>query len=209
MQVSRSKNPDVDYYIKTDYYPYTESKEVIKQLDHWWEHPMRTVKEANREKISNYSLDPSLSNSLGYSFQNKLQDGSFSFVYDKNDEVIIYAGLLVTGKDSYCHRITTNPYLFQTQNGLASATIFPHQIKQAYDMGLDTFNITFDEHRYMLYRWWRDRLWEKGGYGFKYPDSGALISNFEFRGKQTLFYTEQYVCTLDLKREDIHEFFKF
>lgn len=197
------------YYIKTDYYPYNEAKEVIKSLEHWWNHPTRNIKEANKEKITNYSLDPSFTNGLGYSFEHKLKEGSFSFVYDENDEVIVYAGLLVSGKDSYCHRITTNPDLFKNQNGLASATIFPYHIKQAHDMGLDTFSITFDDHRYGLYRWWRDRGWEKGGYNFKYPDSGALISNFEFRGKQTLFYTEQYVCTLDLKRPDIETFFKF
>ena len=32
MEITHSKNPKLDYYIKTDYYPYTESKEIIKSL---------------------------------------------------------------------------------------------------------------------------------------------------------------------------------
>lgn len=210
MEISHSKNPKLDYYIKTDYYPYTESKEIIKSLAHWWNHPMRSIKDVDREKSSNYDLDSTLPNSLGYSFEHKLQNGSFSFVYDSNHEIILYGGLLVDGKDCYIHRLTSNPELFRNQVGMVGATIIPHQIKQAYDMGLDTYNITFDEHRYFVYRWWRDRLWEKDSkYGFKYPESGEMISKFDFRGKQTLFYTEQYLLTLDLKRPDINDFFTF
>jgi hypothetical protein len=210
MQISYGKNPDIEYYMKTDLYPYIEAKEIVKSLEHWWDHPKRNVKEANREKISNYSLDTDLPNSLGYSFEHKLQNGSFSFLYNKDNEVMIYGGLLVDGKDSYLHRLTANPELFQNNFGLAGATIIPHHIKQAYDMGLDTYNITFNDHRYFIYRWWRDKLWEKGStYGFKYPETGALLSKFEFKGKQNVFYTEQYICTLDLKRPDIQDFFTF
>jgi hypothetical protein len=209
MEITHSKNPNFEFYIKTDYYPYTESKEIIKTLDYWWEHPTRNIKDIDIEKGTNYSLDSSQPNTLGYSFENKLQNGSFSFVYNNRDEIILYSGLLVVGKDSYVHRLTSNPYLYQEYLGIGGGTIVPFQAKESYDMGLDTYNITFDEHRYVMYKWHRDRLWEKRSLGFKYPECGKVMSNFEFKGKQTLFHTEQYVCTLDLKRPDVNDFFVF
>jgi hypothetical protein len=70
-----------DYYIKVDTYPYTESRELVKTLDHWWNHKARQHRYSDSR--SNYSVDSDEPHTLNYSFKEKLKDGNFSFLLKK------------------------------------------------------------------------------------------------------------------------------
>jgi hypothetical protein len=195
------------YSIKTEEYPFTESKKILETLTNWWEHPSRNTK--NIDKISNYHLDQVEENSLGSSMENRLRDGKFSFLY-YGDEVIAYSGLLVHDGKGYCHRLATSPFGGHKHRGTGARIIVPYLIKVAHEMGLSHFRLTFNSHRNRQYQMWKNRTWEQSSIDNMRNNPGnEIISRFNFIGEQFIFRQVQSICELDLSRPDITEFFKF
>lgn len=192
-----------NYIIKTDVYPYTEAREIVKSVEWWWDHESRSIKNENNYN-SNYALDPNLRNSLEKSFMTRLHGGNFSFLYYK-DELLLYAGLRVDEENNaWAHRAASNPVTGKHHVGMATAIMIPYQIKCAYEMGCNSFCMSFNEKRYKWYEWFKDKHYLRGKVNVQGGEE--LVSKFEFLGKHIIFETEQYLCKLDLKREDIHEF---
>lgn len=198
MQINYCSLPD--YCIKTDYFPFDESKEIIAKLD-WWEHENRT--NTVRHKPSNYSLDTSLINSLGTSFQERLNNGCFSFLYFK-DEIVAYCGLRIDREDGYIHRFASSPKNHLNHLGIVSRTIIPLHIVIAKYKGCKTYSITFNQERVKFIKWWKDGHYAKSKF-VKVKGGGELVSKFEFKGIQKIYGIDQHVMTLDLSRPDLEE----
>lgn len=198
MQINTCSLPE--YIIKTDYFPYTESKEIISKLD-WWEHKNR--KNTERHKPSNYSLDTNLVNSLGTSFRDRLYNGCFSFLYFK-DEIVAYCGLRIDQEDGYIHRFASSPKEHLNHLGIVSRTIIPSHIIIAKSKGCNTYSITFNQERVKFIKWWKEGHYSKSKF-IKIQGGGELISQFEFKGIQNIYGIDQHVITLDLTRPDLEE----
>lgn len=194
-----------EFVVKTDYYPYTQSKKIISKLGHWWEHDARK----DDVRKDNYSLDPSLPNSVGNSFERKLVDGNFSFVYFKK-ELFAFAGFQVVGNEAWFHRYTNSPFNDSSKTGAGSSALLPLHIKWAKEKNLDFYKMGFNQHNYAMYR-----IAEKGlkpNLDIKEHNLAVgveLMSKFDFLGKQVVNYTEQWVMSLDLNRPDIDDFMLF
>ena len=192
--VTLSKYPG--YTIKTDYFPYDETREIIKGVDYWWTHETRS-----KHKASNYQLDPSLINSIETSLTMRLHSGNFSFVYYK-EQVFLFGGLKINQHhEAWIHRAATHPVLGKQHIGANSAILMPHQAKVAYERGCKSYNISFNEHNLKFYTYYK----EKHYYKRRNPITGGekFMDAFEYLGKQHLYEQEQYVARLDLTRHDI------
>jgi hypothetical protein len=194
-----------EFVVKTDYYPYTQSKKIISQLGHWWEHDSRK----DDVRKDNYSLDPSLPNSVGNSFERKLVDGNFSFIYHKK-EIFSFVGFQVVGDSAWCHRFTNNPNNYFSNTGASTSAFLPLHIKWAREKNLEFYKLSFNEHNYRIYQFL------KKGWHIDGPRRGPSLANFdwgmrlmhkfEFVGQQVVNYTDQWVLSLDLSRPDIDDF---
>lgn len=190
-----------NYTIKTDYHPYDDAKKIIAELD-WWQHPNRT--NTVRHKPNNYSLDTNLVESLGRSFEERLKNGCFSFVY-YHDELVAYCGLRISDQDAYVHRMTTSPNNHLRHFGIISRTIFPLHIKIARSKGCKTYSVTVNDEHIKFVNWWKEGHYKKSKF-MKIQGGGDLVSNFfEFRGVQKIYGIDQHVMTLDLTRSDLDE----
>jgi hypothetical protein len=191
-----------DYYIKVDTYPYTESKELVKTLDHWWDHKARQHRYS--ESRSNYSVEGDEPHTLNYSFKEKLKDGNFSFLLKKT-EVVGYQGLLLmdNGETGLCHRATADPENYRKDLGVWTSVFLPWQIKSAYELGCKQYKTAWNIHNYRQYRSLRDSEMTTR---FKFAENKNIWQRFNFIGKQELFYTDQYVAVLDLTQDWIPDF---
>lgn len=187
-----------DYTIKVETYPYTESKELVKSLDHWWDHGSRTVGK-HKDSKSNYDIEGDGYNTLKYSFDVKLIDGNFSF-FCNNNQIIAYQGLLIMDNGDTClaHRATTNPEEYHKHVGLWTSVYLPWHIKSAYDFGCKKYKVSWNSHNFRSYRLLRDHIAVKK---FKYHTHENLWQKFDFVGTEQLFNCEQYVAVLDLTTE--------
>ena len=193
-----------DFVVKTDYYPYTQSKRLLAKLEPWWEHDARK----DNIRKDNYSLDTTLSNSVATSLDKKLIDGNFSFVY-YGKEVFAYAGFQVVDGEAWLHRYTNNPYNDPAIFGGGSTSLIPLQIKWTKEQGLKSYNVSFNEHNYKIYRSLKAKWYDKTIQLDKYDLGMKLMSNFDFLGLQEVNYTKQWVISLDMNRLDINDFILF
>jgi len=194
--------PVPNYYIKVDAYPYTESRELIKTLDHWWDHKARQNRYKNSKE--NYSLNSDATNSLNYSFNEKLKDGNFSFLL-KEKNIIGYQGLLIMddGNTGLCHRATTNPAEYGKDLGIWTSVFLPWQIKSAYELGCKQYKTAWNLHNFRHYESLRTNQISTH---FRFEENKSIWQKFNFIGKQELFYTEQFVAVLDLTQDWIPKF---
>jgi len=193
-----------DYTIKVETYPYTESRLLIKMNEYWWEHPQRKIKHAQTK--SNYSLESEETNSLHYSFKEKLKTGNFSFLYH-NEDIVGYQGLLImdNGETALCHRMMSNPYhSFTKQLGLWTDIYMTWQIKCAYELGCKQYKIAWNSKNYSRYKSHAEGT-IKSRLKFNGRNSD-ILQKFNWLGKQMLFHVEQYVAVFDLSQDWIPEF---
>jgi hypothetical protein len=190
-----------DFVVKTDYYPYTQSRRVLAKLDNWWSHDARK----DNIRKDNYSLDPSLPSSVANSFDKKLVDGNFNFLYYKK-EVFAYAGFQVVGNEGWLHRYTNNPFNDYKLFGAGTTGLVPLQIKWAKERGLDYYKVSFNEHNYKIYHSLIKKWYARGTYLENYDLGMKLMSRFDFLGPSEVNYTKQWVISLDLNRPDIDDF---
>jgi hypothetical protein len=193
-----------DFVVKTDYYPYTQSRQLIAKLDNWWEHDARK----DNIRKDNYSLDPALPSSVATSFDKKLKDGNFSFLFYKK-EVFAYAGLQIIGNEGLCHRYTNNPFNDYNLFGAGTTGLVPLQIKWSKEKGLAKYKVSFNEHNYKVYRSLQMGWYARGPSIENYELGMKLMSKFDFLGLQEVNYTRQWVISLDLNRLDIDDFMPF
>jgi hypothetical protein len=194
-----------DFVVKTDYYPYTESRKILAKLNRWWDHSARK----DDARKDNYSLDPGLYNGLSHSLDKKLKDGNFSFVYHKK-RLFAFAGFLVAGNEAWFHRYSNNPFNNYNRTGAGSTALLPLHIKWAKEKKLDFYKMSFNEHNRAMYRI-LERGWKpKLGLEQSHLDMGVrLMSKFEFMGQSEVNGTMQWVLSLDLNRADIKDFMLF
>lgn len=190
-----------DFVVKTDYYPYKQTRKVLTKLESWWDHDARK----DNIRKDNYSLDTSLSNSVATSLDRKLQTGNFSFLYYKK-QVFAYAGFQVVGNEGWLHRYTNNPFNSNELFGAGSTAITPLQIKWAKEQGLDYYKVSFNEHNYKIYRSLQLGWYSRGPTIENYDLGMKLMSKFDFLGPSEVNYTKQWVISLDLNRPDINDF---
>ena len=191
-----------NYTIKVETYPYEESRLLIKTTEHWWSHKARQHRYSTSKE--NYSIDSDTTNSLNYSFNEKLKDGNFSF-FLRDSEIVGYQGLLImdNGNTGLCHRATTNPVDYGKDLGVWTSVYLPWQIKSAYDLGCKQYKTAWNTHNYRYYKSLRDSTMTPR---FKVEENKNIWQQFEFIGKQELFYTDQYVAVLDLTNEWVSGF---
>ena len=192
-----------DFVVKTDYYPYRQSRKILAKLEPWWNHDARK----DNVRKDNYSLDTTLSNSVARSLDKKLTDGNFSFVYHGR-EVFAYAGFQVVGTEAWFHRYTNNPHNNYTNTGAGTAALLPLQIKWAKERGLNFYKIGFNEHNLKIYKFlsWYSAGPAKNQEIDRFDWGMRLMSKFEFLGPTEVNYTKQWVISLDLNRPDINDF---
>ena len=192
-----------DIVIREDRFPYVEAKQIIPTLNDWWTHDRRQ----KYDDLSNYSLDESLSNSLGSSFTHKLINGNFAFVYHK-DVLVIFGGLQVKGDECWMHRLSGNPDAHLQHMGIVGSVLMPFQIKTALELGCKTYKISLGDNHYTWYKYWKEKTYTKSKL-VKYTKGLELFSQFEYVGKELVNYADQWVLKLDLTRPDIEQFTKF
>jgi hypothetical protein len=193
-----------DFSLHTDIYPYIESRDKLKSLVDWWEHPLRK----NPKSIkSNYQLDSDLSNSLEKAFRYRMTDGCFNFLYYKND-VIAYAGLRIHNNEAFMTRMTVNPVSHMEHFGIVTAIIVPYQIRFAYEKGCRSYNMTFEKHREKMYNWYKDKLFVNSS-SVKIKQGMELVSNFEFIGIRQIYGIEQYVAQFDFLKNNVDDIINF
>ena len=199
-------NSNLGFKILEDTYPFTESKELCLKLDDWWKAPSRI----NNEGKQNYTLDLSVPSSLENSFNKKLKDGIFSFLFF-NNEVIAYAGLVVKDNEGWMHRITKKPNIDSSLFGLTTTVFIPYHIRKCIDLKLSTYFLSFNNHNQKLYDFFRLKKYLR--VQTKFPEEfiygSEVISAFEFAGLQKVNYVDQWVCKLDLTRTDIKDLIKY
>lgn len=194
-----------DYTVREDVYPYTETREILDTIKDWWAHPARSLKANNKVYSNNYDLSTDARNKLGTSLNERLHSGNFAFVYYR-DEPIMYAGLMIVDGIAYCHRLAIHPEGFTNHPGIVSSVLVSYQIRAAKNLGCHKYRLGFNENRYGLYRFWRDRLYNKMNLSLKSNRGNEMISNFTFLDKMHLFTVDQWVAELDLRRADIEDF---
>jgi hypothetical protein len=205
MQRINSKcNPE--FYILVDHYPYTESRKLIsEQFQSWFE-----FKKNQNIDIINYSLnDDSDPNTLGFSFNNRLRNGNFCFLY-RGDACLCFAGLMIRYDNAWIHRLFTNPGEYIQHLGTISQYLLPYQIKIAREAGCKYYKLTYHGRNHRFYYFYRDKKYLKSKFYTPETLSGVMrISKFEFVGEQIINMTPQLVAQLDLHRSDIEEFCVF
>jgi hypothetical protein len=188
------------YKLAVDYYPYDETRKILKQTSFWWDH---VTKIKDPEKASNYALDESLINSIEYSLAHRMNNGFFNFLY-YNDEVFSYGGLRIDSMNqAWLHRGASHPVLGKNHIGAAAAFLMPYQAKQAKLKGCTTYNLSFNQVNYKFYVYYRDKHY----YRSKKDVHGGekFMDSFEYRGKIFVMNQEQFVATLDLTKPGIDE----
>jgi hypothetical protein len=193
------------YTVKVDVHPYLETKNILSSIQDWWLHPSRSVKEKNRAYSSNYELAEDARNKLGISLNERLHGGNFAFVYYL-DQPIMYAGLMIVEDTAYCHRLAIHPEGFAQHPGIVSSVLVSYQIRAALELGCRKYRLGFNENRLGLYRFWRDRLYNKLNLSLKTNRGNEMISNFTFLDRIHLFTVDQWVAELDLTRPNIEDF---
>lgn len=202
------KTSHKDFLIRVDSFPYNKSIKLLDEINHWWTHPSRDNLKY-KDKISNYSLDDNIVNSLGFSFKTRLADGAFTFLYYK-EELVAYLGMRYKDGDCFAHRLAVHPTNYQSVSGSAPAFLVPYQILQAKNRGCRYYKMSFNEHNKKLYDWWRLKIYKKIDKSSDFFIKGnEMISKFEFVGKEFIYGSDQYVCRLNLDRDDIEDFCKF
>jgi len=188
------------YAIETDYFPYTETKIRLKETNWWWNHKSRNK---NQLKASNYSLDSMQSNSIGFSLENKLQNGEFNFLYYKED-LILYSALRIDDlRQAWIHRGATHPILGKNHVGCAMTILMPHQARVAKSLGCLTYNISFNDYNYKFFKYYKERHYYKSLIdirgGERFMDAFKWVENI------TVMYVNQHIGCLDLTRSDIDD----
>lgn len=186
-----------DYYLRVDHYPYTKSRELVASCEWWWDHPSRAK---YSDKKSNYGLDPIKPNSIEYSFQHRLSNGNFTFLYYKN-QIVSYQGLLINteGTIGFSHRFAADPINFKL--GLFPAVCMPWLVIQArkkecryYQQGWEIYN----KRQYDILRTGthiRSPL-----YKFR-KNQDIIFEKFHYLGLQPIYHTEQYIARFDLTED--------
>ena len=196
-----------DFSIKHEEYPYEDSRKLCESLTHWWDHVQRRIKHAKTK--SNYDLTSDEKNSLNYSFNEKLKTGNFSFLIYKKTTVAGFQGLLIMdkGETAHCHRMMGNPeFPFADHLGMWTDIFMTWQVKCAYEMGCKRYKLGWNLHNYSRYKSHRDATIK---HRFKHNGvNSGLLQKFDYLGKQTLFYTEQYVAELDLTQDWVGDLVK-
>ena len=172
---------DVDFTIDEDVYPYTESKKIVSELQHWFNDPIR-LKDPNN---SNYSLDTALPNSLGTSFETKLKNGVFNLLRYQG-EVIAFAGMyLETGTNTArgSHRMCYKPNLDFRLLGVYFTYMIPHQIETARSWSADAYAVSVNHHNYGFFNIKRNRK----------PRPGRIHEAIEVGNRYNIILSEQPV----------------
>jgi len=194
-----------EYTVRVDCYPYEETKQVLESIQTWWQHPSRAVKQSNKSYSENYDLSDDARNKLGISLKERLTNGNFAFVFYQ-EQPIMYAGLMILDDTAYCHRLAIHPEGFTNHPGIVSSILVSYQIRAALELGCKKYRLGFNEHRFKLYKFWRDRVYDKLNLSLKLNRGNEMISRFTFLDKIHLFTVDQYVAELDLTRPDIESF---
>lgn len=196
MEVISSTIPD--YTIATDYYPYTRTREILRETSWWWEHETR-IKDP--EKASNYLLDPNMVNSVEYSLQNRMLNGFFNFVYYKN-ELFLYSGFRIDqDNNAWLHRGATHPLIGKHHVGASSAILMPHQARMAKQKGCNSYNLSFNETNYKFYVYYRDKHYYKGKLNVKGGEK--FMDMFDYYDNVFVMGQNQYIAKLDLSKHQV------
>lgn len=198
------KTSDSRYKLLTDLYPFTESRDLVSKMSHWWDSPSR---KKYISKKDNYSLDENIPNSLENSFKTKLKNGIFSFLFF-NDECIAYGGLQVQSNHSWMHRFLSSPYAGKSIYNSVSSFMIPYQISVALELNCTNYSLTFNEDNAKVYNWFSKKNILRAKTSLN-TEKALLISKFDSMDKKIINHCEQIVYTLNLKRDDINEFCRF
>lgn len=186
---------NVDFVIEEDTYPFIESKEIVKSLDHWFKHPSRS-KDSN---LSNYSLDDSIPGSLGHSFETKLNHGGVFHFLRYKGEVVGFSGMYLEDATNIArgsHRMLTSPYMDNSIVGAITTYIITHQIEVAKFWGAKEYAINVNKKNLRIFEFARrgrgttpsrQEAYNKIGTQLRISDTPEIINN-----------VEQWVATIPL-----------
>jgi hypothetical protein len=187
------------YTLHQDRYPYDETRELLKTVSWWWDNDIR---QRDTDKVINYTLDSNNISSIEVSLQRRLNRGVFNFVYH-GDQIVAYGALRVDDNNQgWSHRYDIVPIHNNKPAGALCSIIIPHHAKQAYDMGLTHFKMSFNDSNYKLYRYFKNGLHRRWN-GIK--GASKILDSFEYLEKEFILNQYQYVASLDLSRPDIVE----